>query len=220
MLHSGSRCYALVRWTALPQGDELLQVSRGKACFNNCIQSKIFQTRGLMGVFKCIIILLSLELIQQSQWLLKESSGLVCLYRHHPSISPIHWHNLSLFACCIYPNWTWWIAVRAFDWIPKDPERQHKWITAIKHARSEQKKTERWDATSNGFRSCSDHFISGKLQNTTLPNVHILFIQQASITVSDNFIILKGKFDLRIMAWILLAKANVKYLPVKWHNWM
>ncbi|KAL7406573.1 hypothetical protein ABVT39_022458 [Epinephelus coioides] len=52
---------------------------------------------------------------------------------------------------------------RAFYRIPKDPERRQRWITAIKRARSEQKKTERWEPKGNGFRLCSDHFISGDL---------------------------------------------------------
>uniref|UniRef100_A0A668AB04 THAP domain-containing protein 1 n=1 Tax=Myripristis murdjan TaxID=586833 RepID=A0A668AB04_9TELE len=50
---------------------------------------------------------------------------------------------------------------KAFYRIPKDPDRRQKWISAIKRARSEQKKTERWEPTGNGFRLCSDHFISG-----------------------------------------------------------
>ncbi|XP_049452559.1 uncharacterized protein LOC125901159 [Epinephelus fuscoguttatus] len=57
---------------------------------------------------------------------------------------------------------------RAFYRIPKDPERRQRWITAIKRARSEQKKTERWEPKGNGFRLCSDHFISGKKSNNPL----------------------------------------------------
>ncbi|XP_049928733.1 THAP domain-containing protein 11-like isoform X4 [Epinephelus moara] len=57
---------------------------------------------------------------------------------------------------------------RAFYRIPKDPERRRRWITAIKRARSEQKKTERWEPKGNGFRLCSDHFTSGKKSNNPL----------------------------------------------------
>lgn len=53
---------------------------------------------------------------------------------------------------------------KSFYRIPKDPERRNKWIAAIKRARSVLNKTERWEPTSNGFRLCSDHFISGKLK--------------------------------------------------------
>ncbi|XP_055012542.1 uncharacterized protein LOC129409806 [Boleophthalmus pectinirostris] len=50
----------------------------------------------------------------------------------------------------------------SFYRIPKDAERRAKWISAIKRARSQQKKTERWDPPAVGFRLCSDHFISGR----------------------------------------------------------
>ncbi|KAG7511425.1 THAP domain-containing 11 [Solea senegalensis] len=47
---------------------------------------------------------------------------------------------------------------KAFYRIPKDPERRQRWITAIKRARM----SEHWEPSANGFRLCSDHFISGK----------------------------------------------------------
>uniref|UniRef100_A0A671QAI6 THAP domain-containing protein 1 n=1 Tax=Sinocyclocheilus anshuiensis TaxID=1608454 RepID=A0A671QAI6_9TELE len=49
---------------------------------------------------------------------------------------------------------------KSFYRIPKDPDRRPKWFTAIKCA-NQHSKTERWEPSSNGFRLCSDHFISG-----------------------------------------------------------
>uniref|UniRef100_A0A673GWN3 THAP domain-containing protein 1 n=1 Tax=Sinocyclocheilus rhinocerous TaxID=307959 RepID=A0A673GWN3_9TELE len=49
---------------------------------------------------------------------------------------------------------------KSFYRIPKDPDRRLKWFTAIKRA-NQDNKTERWEPSSNGFRLCSDHFISG-----------------------------------------------------------
>ncbi|KAG5264187.1 hypothetical protein AALO_G00273140, partial [Alosa alosa] len=60
---------------------------------------------------------------------------------------------------------------KSFYRIPKDPERRNKWIAAIKRARGVLNKTERWEPTSNGFRLCSDHFISGaKSENPLSPD--------------------------------------------------
>uniref|UniRef100_A0A4W6BSZ3 Uncharacterized protein n=1 Tax=Lates calcarifer TaxID=8187 RepID=A0A4W6BSZ3_LATCA len=54
------------------------------------------------------------------------------------------------------PNNSWGQAKgRAFYQIPNDPERPQKWITAIKRARCEQKKTGRWEPTGNEFHLCS-----------------------------------------------------------------
>lgn len=76
------------------------------------------------------------------------------------------------FPCFIIlkKKWTWSTAV-----VPQDAKivggdryrGKHsvgflqKWISTIKQARREQKKTERWEPTGNGFRLCSDHFVSG-----------------------------------------------------------
>uniref|UniRef100_A0A4W6D7K3 THAP-type domain-containing protein n=1 Tax=Lates calcarifer TaxID=8187 RepID=A0A4W6D7K3_LATCA len=49
---------------------------------------------------------------------------------------------------------------QAFYRIPKDPERGQRWITAVKRARSEQRKT------GNRFCLCSDHFMSEIYSNT------------------------------------------------------
>uniref|UniRef100_A0A667XB84 THAP domain-containing protein 1 n=1 Tax=Myripristis murdjan TaxID=586833 RepID=A0A667XB84_9TELE len=50
---------------------------------------------------------------------------------------------------------------KSFYRIPKDPDRRNKWLSAIKRARSKQSPSKRWDPPANGFRLCSDHFISG-----------------------------------------------------------
>ncbi|CAL9701336.1 unnamed protein product [Knipowitschia caucasica] len=57
---------------------------------------------------------------------------------------------------------------RAFYRIPKDPARREKWISAIKRAQSTLKKTEHWIPSPNGFRLCSDHFITGKKSDNPL----------------------------------------------------
>lgn len=52
---------------------------------------------------------------------------------------------------------------KVFYRIPKDPERREKWTSAIKRVGSVGKKTKRWNPPPlNGFRLCSDHFISGR----------------------------------------------------------
>ncbi|XP_059207705.1 uncharacterized protein LOC131986660 [Centropristis striata] len=60
---------------------------------------------------------------------------------------------------------------KSFYRIPKNPERRNKWIAAIRHARTEQRKTKYWEPKGDGFRLCSDHFISGKKsENPRLPD--------------------------------------------------
>ena len=52
---------------------------------------------------------------------------------------------------------------RAFYRLPKDEPRRSRWIAAIKRAKNNVNKTEKWHPTdSGGYRLCSDHFISGK----------------------------------------------------------
>ncbi|KAL0968873.1 hypothetical protein UPYG_G00273020 [Umbra pygmaea] len=57
---------------------------------------------------------------------------------------------------------------RAFYLIPRNPDRRNKWIAAIKRGRCNEKSTGRWDPSSNRFRLCSDHFISGKKSENRL----------------------------------------------------
>uniref|UniRef100_A0A8C6T797 THAP domain-containing protein 1 n=1 Tax=Neogobius melanostomus TaxID=47308 RepID=A0A8C6T797_9GOBI len=64
---------------------------------------------------------------------------------------------------------------RAFYRIPKDPARREKWISAIKGARSSLRKTENWTPSPNGFRLCSDHFISGNFSQLISAGVLMYF---------------------------------------------
>ncbi|KAL7401770.1 hypothetical protein ABVT39_004532, partial [Epinephelus coioides] len=68
--------------------------------------------------------------------------------------------NMVDSCCALGRQNSRYVKRRAFYRIPKHPERRRRWITAIKHARSEQKKTEWWEPTGNGFHLCSNHFIS------------------------------------------------------------
>ena len=63
---------------------------------------------------------------------------------------------------------------RAFYRLPKDEPRRSKWIAAVKRAKSNVNKTEKWHPSdSGGYRLCSDHFISGKSVTESVNHVNV-----------------------------------------------
>ena len=63
---------------------------------------------------------------------------------------------------------------RAFYRLPKDEPRRGKWIAAIKRAKSNVNKTEKWHPSdSGGYRLCSNHFISGKPVTKSVNHVNV-----------------------------------------------
>ena len=63
---------------------------------------------------------------------------------------------------------------RAIYRLPKDEPRRSKWIAAIKRAKSNVNKTEKWHPSdSGGYRLCSNHFISGKPVTKSVNHVNV-----------------------------------------------
>ena len=83
-------------------------------------------------------------------------------------------YNGRQLLCTRVPEQEGQVKGRVFYRLPKDEPRRSKWIAAIKRAKSNVNKTEKWHPSdSGGYRLCSDHFISGKTVTESVNHVNV-----------------------------------------------